>query len=72
MKEKAGKMYVQHLIEDLNRLGSSFDKEKVNEVLMRRGEEYNKADRKKLMTMVRLALTGTNKGFVRNEEKNEL
>lgn len=62
---------MQHLIEDFNQLGSSFEKEKVNEVLMRRGEEY-KTDRKKLMTMVRLALTGTNKGFVRNEETNEL
>ena len=63
MKEKSGLRYVKCLLDDFTALENSFDNENVNQILMKRGEEF-KADRKKLMTMVRVALTGTNKGFV--------
>ena len=63
MKEKSGLRYVKCLLDDFTAIGSEFDRESINHILMRRGEEF-KADRKKLMTMVRIALTGTNKGFV--------
>lgn len=63
MKEKSGLRYVKCLLDDFTALENTFDNENVNQILMKRGEEF-KADRKKLMTMVRVALTGTNKGFV--------
>lgn len=63
MKEKSGLSYVKCLLDDFSALEDAFDRENINHVLMRRGEEF-KTDRKKLMTMVRVALTGTNKGFV--------
>ena len=69
MKEKSGLHYVKCLLDDFTALGNAFDRENINHVLMRRGEEF-KSDRKKLMTMVRVALTGTNKGFVGRFKSN--
>ena len=58
MKNKMGPKSVTSILERIKEI-----EEAINSVLMEQGEK-DVANRKKLMNVLRVALTGTNKGFV--------
>jgi hypothetical protein len=61
MKNKMGPKSVTSILERIKEI--DWTKEAINSVLMEQGEK-DVANRKKLMNVLRVALTGTNKGFV--------
>ena len=61
MKNKLGPDFVMRILQRIKEIDCT--KEAINSLLMTEGEK-NVSDRKKLMSILRIALTGTNKGFV--------
>ena len=61
MKNKMGSKSVISILERVKEI--DWTKEAINSVLMEEGEK-DVANRKNLMNVLRIALTGTNKGFV--------